>query len=410
MRNKIKIKGISLFPRQEEITKQIISSKAKYITLNASRQFSKSTILENVLMYYSLNEYNRKILYITPTYALSRIVMEKLNNNLVQSGVISSYNKSDNYIKFINGSEIHFRSATNEDTIRGLSVHYLILDEAAFMSDDVWNVARPTMAVLGIKCIMASTPRGKRGFFFQHCQLGQTDDINYLYLFGHYRDNPFYRIDEVEQAKLVMPENIYLQEYEAQFLEDGGSVFRNISNCQTIHSFKHNMNEGPYAIGIDLGRQNDYTVVTVLNKYNEVVDILRTNKQDWTVIIGDINNVLKKYPGANIFCETNGIGDVVFDLLRKSNSSIRSFTTTNESKNEIIEELIYAFQNGSISIPTQQLFQALHQELQTFSFKYSQQTRRIQYGASQLFNDDCVMSLAIALKAKQKRSMGYSKI
>jgi phage FluMu gp28-like protein len=406
----MKVKGIPLFKRQEEIVTDIINSKARYIALNASRQFSKSTILENVLMYRALNEKKCKCLYITPTYALSKIVINKLFNNLVDSQVVKNFNKSENIISFINGSEVYFRSGTNPDNIRGLSVNYVFIDESAFLTDDVWNVTRPTMAVIGKQCVMASTPRGKSGFFFQSCQLGMAGDPNYLYLFGHFKDNPFYNKEDVEQARLVLPDNIYKQEYLAEFLDDGGSVFQNVSSCQTMHSFKGNQNEGPYSIGIDLGRQSDFTVVTVLNRFNEVVDIMRINKKDWSVIIGDINSLLRKYKGASVLCETNGIGDVVFDLLKKSNNDIRPFLTTNETKNEIIEELIHAFQTQSIQIPSQDLFPLLHQELNTYSFIYSPRTRRIIYGALNGFHDDCVMSLAIALKGKNKRSGGFSVI
>lgn len=397
------IRGINLFPKQLELTNEVLNCKKRFIAMNASRQFSKSTILENILMYRALNEVNSKCLYVTPTYALAKIVMNKLYNNLQESGVINSYNKSDNLITFINKSEIYFRSAQNADTIRGLSMNYLFIDEASFMSDEAWNIMRPTMNVIGKQCIMASTPRGKTGFFYQSCMLGQSNNDNYLYLFGHYRDNPFYSKLEVEDAKQTLPDNVFQQEYEAVFLDDGGSVFRNVKNCQTINSFIGNRQEGPYSIGIDLGRQNDFTVVTVLNNKSQVVEIYRDNKKDWTNIISSVSMIIKKYPGATIFCETNGIGDVVFDLLRKTIPSIRPFLTTNETKNEIIEELILAFQTEQIQIPTEKLFPILSQELNTYTFVYSPRTRKVIYNSMNGFNDDCVMSLAIALKAKSKR-------
>ena len=404
------IHGIKLFPRQEAIFNYITTSVKRFVTLNASRQFSKSTILENVLMFRALNMKRMKCLYVTPTYSLSKIVMNKLYNNLLDSGAIKTYNKAENIITFSNGSEVYFRSSTNPDNIRGLSIHYLFIDEAAFQSDDTWNVIRPTMNVIGKQCVMASTPRGKSGFFYQSCMIGQTRNANYHYEFGHYSDNPFYNRDEVEDARKTLPEAVFNQEYEAQFLDDGGSVFSNIRNCQKIYCFKGNLNEGPYSIGIDLGRQSDFTVVTVLNNRNEVVDIYRDNLKDWTLIINNIKNILKKYYGASILCETNGIGDVVFDLLKKEVHNIKPFITTNESKNSIIEELIHAFQTESISIPTGELFSVLQSELSTYSFTYSPKTRRIIYSAMNGFHDDCVISLALSLRAKTKKEVRWTLI
>lgn len=404
------INGIKLFPRQQEIITDILSSKKRFIAIVASRQFSKSTILENLMMYRALNNFNIKLLYVTPTYSLSRIVMEKLYSNLVETGIIKTYNKSENIIEFTNNSTIYFRSATNPDTIRGLAVHYVFIDEAAFQEDQVWNTIRPTMNVLGKQCVMASTPRGKIGFFYQACMLGQSGNENYLYLYGHYSQNPFYQKFEVEDARKTLPENVFKQEYEAEFLDAGGSVFQNVKNCQTITKFIGFKSEGPYSIGIDLGRQQDWTVVTVLNKNNEVVEIYRDNKKDWITIIAAINAVIKKYPGSNVLCEVNSIGDVVYDLLRKSNPAIRPFYTTNESKNEIIEELILAFQTNKIFIPTQNLFPQLSQELNTYTFTYSPKTRRIIYNAMIGFNDDTIISLALALKAKYRSRQNFTVI
>lgn len=402
------IRGITLFKKQEEIVKTIIESKHRFVTLCASRQFSKTTILEQVLLYHAINEKSVS-LYITPTYALSRIIMNKLYKELVDSKIIKTFNKSEFTMELSNDSIIYFRSSTNPDSIRGLSVNYCYIDEAAFQSDELFQITRPALAVLGKQTLCASTPRGKRGFFYTNYQQGLIGNQNYLSLFGIYTDNPFYNRDEVEDAKKTLPENIFKQEYLAEFLDDGGSVFRNVLNCSIIQSFKGFQNEGPYSIGVDLGRQQDFTVVTVLNKNNEVVEIYRRNQQDWTTIIQHINNVIRRYPGASILCETNGIGDVVFELLTKSNPNIRPFLTTNESKNEIIEELILAFETNKISIPTERLFPILHNELNTYTFQYSPKTRRILYSAMSGFHDDTIMSLAIALKVKQRPQMMWSK-
>ncbi|NCB55022.1 MAG: DUF4041 domain-containing protein, partial [Epsilonproteobacteria bacterium] len=131
-----KIRGIPLFPKQEEIVNTIIKTPSRWVALNASRQFSKSTIIEQILLYYCLNEKKSKSLYITPKYALSKIVMDRVYTNLVDARVVKVFNKSDNHIQFVNGSDIYFRSATNPDTIRGLSANYVYIDEAAFISDE----------------------------------------------------------------------------------------------------------------------------------------------------------------------------------------------------------------------------------------------------------------------------------
>jgi hypothetical protein len=145
-----------------------------------------------------------------------------------------------------------------------------------------------------------------------------------------------------------------------------------------------------------------------MNKDGEIVEIYRDNKKDWSILINGIITIVKKYPQSFTYCETNGIGDVVFDLLRKALPTIRPFVTSNESKNEIIEELIHAFMTGAIKIPTEKLFGALHKELLTYTFKYSPATRKLTYNSMEGYHDDTVMSLALSLKARQKKNLSYS--
>jgi hypothetical protein len=103
--------------------------------------------------------------------------------------------------------------------------------------------------------------------------------------------------------------------------------------------------------------------------------------------------------------EVNSVSDLFYDLLSKRCKNIHTFTTTNNSKQEIIEGLILDINEGNIRIPSRTLFPSLYDELSIFSYEYSPKTRSVKYGAPNGFHDDCVMSLCMANYSRKKNKM-----
>ena len=395
---KIELK-LKLFPHHLGIVQEILAKNKRYNILCSSRQYGKSTICIETMIYWMLSKSNQKGLYITPQYPLSReafkSMVSKLGNQLVKVA-----NKSELMIEFINGSVLTFKSTTNEEAIRGLQAHYIVVDEFSYIAPGIFEtVIRPCGNVLGKQFLIVSTPKGKN-LFYEMWMRGkdQGDPKNqYISFKAHYTDNPVYNLQEVEDAKRVLPKGIFLQEYEGEFLEDGGSVFPDISNIQQ-HSY---VETGLYHfMGLDLGRRSDYAVLYVLNDKGETVHIMREQKKNWTLIVAQIVNLLKKYKGKCLI-EINGIGDPLFEDIHNKYKNVEPFLTSNDSKNMLIEELILAMNEGTIKVPDKELYEPLHDELGTFGFTYSVKTRKIYYGAKLGFHDDIVMALALANHCKR---------
>jgi hypothetical protein len=87
-------------------------------------------------------------------------------------------------------------------------------------------------------------------------------------------------------------------------------------------------------------------------------------------------------------------------MLKQKFSNITPWITSNQSKQDIIEELILGFQDNEIKIATKSLFPELHLEISDFSFEYSRKTRKIMYAARN-GHDDTIMSMAIANHARK---------
>lgn len=392
--------GAKLFPKQKEIADAITGSDSLYNLFASSRQFGKSFLLKQLLLFFSINNSNWQCCYVSMTYAQANKVFKEILNGISSSGIIRSYNRKENSIILINGSEIYFKSYQNADAIRGYSFDLLILDEAAYIKEEDWNACfRPTLNVRGKKCILASTPRGKN-FFYHLFQLGQDpDNKHYQSYKATWRDNPYSNVDEINAAKEVLPEKIYLSEYECQFVDGAMSVFSNFTDCIGLK-----LAGGQCVAGIDVGRSNDYTVLTVING-NNVVHISRWNNDSWENIINNIIKDLKRFNPSTIAVEVNGIGDVFYEDFSKAcksegiKSQLLPWVTSNQSKNTIIENLINDFSKKTISIPNDKdlLF-----ELENFEASFSKLSRCIKYEARSGLHDDMVMSLAIANYTRKK--------
>lgn len=391
--------GFTPHEGQQGVIDSVLSSSAKFFVLSVGRQWGKSMLGMNMMLYWAFNDNPCKLLWVSPVYSQTTKVQKELESALKESNLIDSINYSDNYMKLKNGSEVYFRSAERYDNIRGYTFDYAVLDEAAFMKAEAWREAiRPTLAVNGKKVLFLSTPKGKN-WFYELFNLSQINK-NYGSFTAPSITSPYITADEIEDAQMTLPPNIFKQEYLAEFLDDGGEVFTNLDAC-TVDAYSKQGNR--FYAGIDLGRQEDYTVCTIMNDKDQVVDIYRANQKPWSVIVDELAEFINKYK-AIASVEVNSIGDVIYEQLKGKVKKIDPFTTTSKSKVDIIEQLVYAVNNKEIQIPSKKLFEPLYNELSVFTYEYSPKSRNVKYGAPSGFHDDCVMSLAIAYNLKRTNS------
>ena len=394
--------GLQPTQGQQGFIDLVLNSEAKYYTLVSSRQAGKTTLMMNFLLYFSINNKGTKVAFISPTYNQVRKVMEDLHNVIAKSKITKKVNYSTYEMHLYNDSIIYFRSAENFDALRGYTFDYLIIDEAAYIKEQAWRSAiQPTVLIRGKKVILCSTPRGM-DFFYELYQLGQSaDHPNYNSYRMTYKGNPFVDMSEIEAAKKTLPSAIYKAEYEGEFVQGESMVFENYTNCMFDRWPQPN---GQVFAGIDLGRESDYTVATFIDSTGQVVEIYRDNQKDWSTMINQIIQRAKKY-NARLMVETNSMGTVVMEQLKKQWQNTEGFTTTNKSKQEIIEGLILDFHETNIGIPSSELFGELQNELDVFEMKYSPKSRSVIYAAREPFHDDLVMSLAIANYNRKQGAM-----
>ena len=396
--------GFTPHTKQKEMITSILESKSKFHVACVGRQFGKSLMAMNLVLYWGINKGPVKILWVSPVYSQTDKVQKELMAAIGESGLVKSCNYSSNEITLKNGTQILFRSAERYDNIRGLTCDYGVIDEAAFCKDEAWQEAiRPVFMVRGKKVLFISTPKGKN-FFYELYQLGVSEDYpQYCNYTGTSYDTPYIDPIDITDAKKTLPENVFKQEYLAAFIDSGGEVFSNLDK-NTFAAYTQPI--GKVFCGIDLGKQEDYTVATFIDSRGKIVDIYRSNAQEWTTMVTEIVKRIRQW-NATTMIEVNSIGDVIFEMIKKQWQDSHPFVTTSKSKQEIVEGLILDMNDTVISIPQPQLFSWLYNELSMFTYDYNPKTRSIKYGHPSGQHDDTVISLAIAnYNRKQNKTMG----
>lgn len=384
---------------QRKIHEAINNGPEKYYILAIGRQFGKTLLDVNQALYWVLNYRKVKVGWVSPIYAQCKKVFKETHKAFEKKPhIYRSVNKGDLIIEYVTGSTIQFFSADSYDSIRGNTFDFLIVDEFAFIAREAWTeVLRATVLVHGKKVILSSTPKGK-GLFWELFNLS-GDNKNYRSFTMTSYDNPHIDPKEIDDAKATLPDHIFRQEYLAEFLDDGGSVFRNIKDCIKVGAQSPRL-----YFGIDLGRANDYTVLTIINDKNDEIFVKRWRHMDWSVIVKEVVAELNKYKPVG-FVEANGAQDAIFEMIQSKvtygKQNVQPFVTTSKSKQTIIEDLIVRFEEKSIGIIGED-FQV--QELEVFTYEYNLKSRQIKYSAPTGLHDDYVVSRAIANHALKERA------
>lgn len=320
---------------------------------------------------------------------------------------VAHFNQSRMTAEFPTGGRVIFRSLDNPDNARSKTADGLVIDEAADVADEAWyEVLRPMLMDTGGWAWIGGTPKGRNWFWREFMAARDRDDSTArqaptlgavitphgLVRQPHPLENPNIEFSELLQMYRTMPERTFRQEILAEFIEDAGGVFRGVLDA-AIAPYPAEPRPGTYVMGVDWGREHDFTVCVVMDTASrQVVDLDRFNQIGWGLQRGRLSAMATKWNPTVIVAEQNSIGAPNIEELQRSGLPVRGFVTTNETKSEIIEALVLSIETRAISYPNDATLVA---ELQAYEMERLP-SGRIRYGAPAGVHDDCVMALALA--------------
>ena len=362
-------------PKPHINQQKILECEKRFIVVMCGRRFGKSELSQIIGIKEAIT--GGQVAYITPTYKLAKAFFERLTAALPFKNNISNLK-----IYCPNNGSIEFYTGERLDNLRGRKFHLVIIDEAAFIPDleSGWqNSIRPTLTDYEGKAVFLSTPRGKNFFYSMFMKQGEVDWQSFK--FTTY-DNPYINTKEIDEAKLQLPEVVFEQEYLANPAENSANPFGNayIKNCIRPISSQQIV-----SYGIDLAKSVDFTVIIGLDNGGNVAYFDRF-QMDWH----NTKETIRRLPIAPILADSTGVGDPILEDLKREGINIEGLKFTSQSKQQLMEGLAQAIQQGKIGYPEG----VIVDELDIFEYQFT--ANGVRYSAPSGFHDDCVMALALA--------------
>jgi hypothetical protein len=411
------------------------AAPAAIVEIIASRGWGKTLYLcAELLAPYMEAHPNAKVMWVAPTYQIALSPIEdvfKGTDELTGKRWIPDTDSFGNKVwefattvtgpvlRWYNGATVTFKSADAPESIVSRGYNLIIIDEAALIQERVFTQQiLGTARKAGIKIFMITSPRGKKHWTYKtFCKGQDKKETNYLSFQQPYTKNPHFN---TVLASLIkdLPDWIYRQEYMAEFIDDGDSVFRNLENCIagpevsfesqqqewaepvkpiTVKGlegdFVRKAEDRRFVTSLDLAKSQDYTVIWVMDlETGACVYYRRLNKTDYREVIRVAVEVCHKYNNAELIFDATGVGGGIADFLENYDVTAHPYVFTNESKNDLINRLILSMEYGEIQIPN---IQTVKNELSVFTYTLTR-TGKISYNAPSGFHDDIVIAIALA--------------
>ncbi len=377
-------KKIGFIPHEGQ--KEIIECKAKDIVVCAGRRFGK-TFTCAYLVLKEILQPNKNVFIIAPDYGLTGKVIDEVLHNLSKITTKFTYQKLPPKITLENGSVVEGKSAENPRGILGSATDLNIIDEAAFLNDDIYfRYVKPTTLSRKGRTILISTPNGMNYFYQLWLKAGKGQ-----FHFTSY-ESPYVSTEELEKLKTVTPEKVFEQEYLAKFITSAGSTFGDIT--ELVDGEMEEPEKGAdYVIGVDLGRQDDFTAIVVIHRgRKKVVWVEKLREASWQFIKEKIFEVSKQYNSAPLWIDSSGSGDAVFEDIQKMTFAVPYSMHSNKAKEQLIDKLRIFCENKVIKLCNND---DLLEELRSYQYNIKS-NGYVSYGAPKGRHDDLVIALALA--------------
>ena len=355
---------VELLPWQQDVFEE----KVRFKVVAAGRRCGKSRLAAWMLIIEALQAERGHVFYVAPTQGQARDIMWGVLIELAHP-IIASSHVNNMQIKLINGATISLKGADRPDTMRGVSLKFLVMDEYADMKPQVWEeVLRPALADQKGHCLFIGTPKGRNHFYelYKYAELGD-DDTYKAWHFTSY-DNPLLDPEEINTAKKSMSSYAFRQEFMASFEALGSEIFKE----DWIQFADEEPEFGDYYIAVDLAGFADIAKAKNAKSRrldNTSIAVVKANENGWYVadiIYGrwdikktakKIFDVVAKYRPVSVGIEKGALKNAVLpyltDIMKANQRYFRvdELTHGNQKKiDRVVWGLQGRFENGQVSL------------------------------------------------------------
>lgn len=347
---------------------EIFNDPHRFKVVAAGRRFGKSRLAAWTLIIEALKSTDKDVFYVAPTYQQARDILWSLLKEIGHE-VIASAHENTSVLTLINGRKIYLKGSDRPDTLRGVGLAYVVIDEYADMKPQVFEqILRPALSDVQGGALFIGTPKGRNHFYesFKYAESGKDEE----WIGFHYTsyDNPMLPKSEIEAAKKSMSSFAFRQEFMASFEAASRDLFKE----EWIKIEEEEPDDGRYFIAVDLagfinvdresGNKNkklDETAIAIVKVHDGGWWVAEIKHGRWDIkeTCSQIMSAVIEYEPVAVGIEKGSLKNAALpyltDLMRRHNHYFRidDVTHGNQKKTDrIVWALQGRFEHGKVEL------------------------------------------------------------
>jgi hypothetical protein len=362
---------VKLPPLHDGGQTEVAHDPHRFKVVAAGRRWGK-TILAGNLLYEAASQRQGQAWWVWPNFRVARPgwrFLEDIATKVRKAVPGVRINQTQQTVKLPGGGEIMIQTADDPRKLVGEGLVRVVLDECAIIPERAWQESiQPTLVDTGGDALLCGVPKGRNWFWRRYLWGQDADEPDWKSWTFTMFDNP--TIAEKEKAaqraqyeRGLIPERIWRQEWQGEFIEDSGLVFRRVAEACTAKWQDKAIPGHEYVFGVDWAKENDYTVFAVWDTSlpkTSLVHVDRSNKIEYTFQVGRLDALASKFKPVRILAEKNSMGEPLIEQLHRKGLPVSAFHTSNASKAEAYEALALAIERGDVElVPDEHLMEEL---------------------------------------------------
>ncbi len=227
---------------------QIFNDTHRFQVVAAGRRFGKSRLAAWLLLIKALQSTSKDVFYVAPTFQQAKDVIWGMLKELGQQVIVAAH-ENTGMLTLVNGRKIYLKGSDRPDTLRGVGLAYVVIDEYASIKPNVWEqIIRPALADVKGGALFIGTPAGRNHFFDLYSYAEDSNDPEWAAFHFTSFDNPFIDPAEIEAAKKTLSTFSFRQEFMSSFEASASDVFKD----EWLKFSSEEPKEGDFYMAVDL--------------------------------------------------------------------------------------------------------------------------------------------------------------
>jgi len=349
---------------QQELARLFVEKQ--FIAIRWCRQSGKTWMISALLLWYALTHPGSHIAVVGPSWRQTKLVIRRINAFLNKLPKWICKKPKKTIVELANGSIIE-AFPNNPDTIRGPTLHVVYCDEMNFIPNDeeMYDAILFTLGTTNGKLICSSTPWTKDSVFWKIFNEKAFEDFAKSHV--TWRDalepnGPLKRqiVEKIKRQYEGDPWR-WTREMEAEWAEDiniwlpQSLIVKCIDSELEPYEFT-DVPQGVFYIGIDFGKQQDYSVVAVVEKLGDIYRLVHVHrfplKTEYASVIGYVKSLCDRWKSIHaVYADQTGVGEYIIEDMRNSGiPNVTGITFTIKTKTDMATAIKDLMQQGRFKI------------------------------------------------------------